>query len=116
MKANQELKNGTTQKKSKKENARDIISKSVQKVCGRKNGTIEKIYSEKLGFTIGYSVGSKSKLKIMKSYQILKNEAKQKLKNNKKENAMGVISKSILKAGRIVRAGVLINSKFFNYE
>ncbi|WP_299800284.1 hypothetical protein [uncultured Maribacter sp.] len=52
----------------------------------------------------------------MKSYQILKNEAKQKLKNNKKENAMGVISKSILKAGRIVRAGVLINSKFFNYE
>jgi hypothetical protein len=61
-------------------------------------------------------VGSKSKLKIMKSYQILKNEAKQKLKNNKKENAMGVISKSILKAGRIVRAVVLINSKFFNYE
>lgn len=52
----------------------------------------------------------------MKSYQILKNEAKQKLKNNKKENAMGVISKSILKAGRIVRAVVLINSKFFNYE
>ena len=52
----------------------------------------------------------------MKSYQILKNEAKQKLKNNKKENALDVISKSILIAVRRVRAGVLINSKFFNYE
>lgn len=31
----------------------------------------------------------------MKSYQILKNEAEQKLKNNKKENALGVISKSL---------------------
>jgi hypothetical protein len=61
-------------------------------------------------------VGSKSKPKIMKSYQILKNEAEQKLKNNKKENALGVISKSILKAVRKVRTGILINSKFFNYE
>jgi len=61
-------------------------------------------------------VGSKSKPEIMKSYQILKNEAKQKLKNNKKENALDVISKSILIAVRRVRAGVLINSKFFNYE
>ena len=59
----------------------------------------------------------------MKSYQILKNEAEQKLNlpagqagNNKKENALGVISKSILKAVRKVRTGVLINSKFFNYE
>jgi|TARA_R110000868_G_scaffold82262_2_gene232315 hypothetical protein len=33
----------------------------------------------------------------MKSYQILKNETEQKLKNNKKENALGVISKSLLK-------------------
>ena len=30
----------------------------------------------------------------MKSYQILKNEAEQKLKNNKKENALDIISKS----------------------
>ena len=52
----------------------------------------------------------------MKSYQILKNEAEQKLKKNKKENARGVISKSFLKAVRKVRTGVLINSKFFNYE
>ena|GEM_PF-32131 len=42
------------------------------------------------------SVGSKSKLKPMKSYQILKNEAAQKNKN-KKENALGVISKSFQK-------------------
>jgi len=61
-------------------------------------------------------VGSKSIPEIMKSYQILKNEAEQKLKNNKKENALGVISKSFLKAVRKVRTGVLINSKFFNYE
>jgi len=40
-------------------------------------------------------VGSKSKTEIMKSYQILKNESEQKLKNNKKENALGVISKSL---------------------
>jgi len=33
----------------------------------------------------------------MKSYQILKNEAEQKSKNNKKENALGVLSKSLLK-------------------
>tara|TARA_R110002167_G_C12362091_1_gene623276 strand:- start:71 stop:256 length:186 start_codon:yes stop_codon:yes gene_type:complete len=61
-------------------------------------------------------VGSKSNPKIMKSYKILKNEAEQKLKNNKKENALDVISKSILKAVRKVRTGILINSKFFNYE
>ncbi len=61
-------------------------------------------------------MGSKSKPETMKSYQILKNEAEQKLKNNKKENALGVISKSILNAVRRVRTGVLINPKFFNYE
>ena len=93
MKANQELKNGTTQKKSKKENARDIISKSVQKVCGRKNGTIEKIYSEKLGFTIGYAMGSKSKMNLMKSYKNIKKEAAP--KKTKKENAQDIISKSL---------------------
>ncbi|PKA99645.1 hypothetical protein B0O79_3363 [Flavobacteriaceae bacterium MAR_2009_75] len=52
----------------------------------------------------------------MKSYQNLKNDVEQKLKNNKKENALGVISKSVFKAVRKVRTGVLINSKFFNYE
>ena len=61
-------------------------------------------------------MGSKSKTETMKSYQILKNETEQKLKNNKKENVLGVISKLILKAVRKVRTGVLINSKFFNYE
>lgn len=35
------------------------------------------------------------KPETMKSYQILKNEAEQKLKQQKKENALGVISKSI---------------------
>ena len=49
----------------------------------------------------------------MKSYQILKNESEQKLKNNKKENALGVISKSLLNAVRKVRAGLLIHYKFF---
>ncbi len=96
MKANQQLKNGTALKKSKKENARDIISKSVQRICGKKNGTIEKIYSEKLGFTIGYSMESKSKLETMKSYRILKSEADQKLKNKKKENALDILSKSVV--------------------
>jgi len=33
-------------------------------------------------------MGSKSKTESMKSYQILKNEAEQKLKNKKKENAL----------------------------
>ncbi|TMM53427.1 hypothetical protein FEE95_20430 [Maribacter algarum] len=58
-------------------------------------------------------MGSKSKPEIMKSYQILKNESEQKLKNNKKENALGVISKSLLNAVRKVRAGLLIHSKYF---
>ncbi len=61
-------------------------------------------------------MGSKSKTETMKSYQILKNEGEQKLKNKKKENALDIISKSILKAVRRVRAESLINSKFFNYE
>ncbi len=113
MKANRILKNGTAQKKSKKENAQDIISKSIQRVCAEKIKMIEKIYDRKFGFTIGYTMGSKSKLEIMKSYQILKNESEQKLKNNKKENALGVISKSLLNAVRKVRAGLLIHSKYF---
>ena len=89
MESNKELKNGTTQKKSKKENARDIISKSIQGVCGKKTGTIEKIYNEKLGFTIGYPMGSRSKTGTMKSYRILKNEAEQKLNKQKEGKRSG---------------------------
>ncbi|MFS4493893.1 hypothetical protein, partial [Maribacter sp. 2308TA10-17] len=100
-------------KNQKKENAQDIISKSIQKVCTKNLGRIDKTYASKFGFIIGYSVGSKSKPEIMKSYQILKNESEQKLKNNKKENALGVISKSLLNAVRKVRAGLLIHSKYF---
>ncbi len=37
MKANQKLKNGTIQKESKKENAPDIISKSIQGDCVKNN-------------------------------------------------------------------------------
>lgn len=36
---------------------------------------IEKIYDEKFGFTIGYSMGSKSKTNLMKSYENIKQEA-----------------------------------------
>ena len=97
MESNKELKNGTTQKNQKKENARDIISKSVQGVCGKKTGTIEKIYNEKLGFTIGYSMGSKSKTNLMKSYENIKKEAGLKLKKQKKENALDIKSKSLQK-------------------
>jgi len=41
------------------------------------------------------SMGSKSKTETMKSYRTLKNEAEQKLKNKKKENAPDIISKSV---------------------
>ncbi len=58
-------------------------------------------------------MGSKSKTKKMKSYGINKKEAEQKLKIKKRENALDIISKSILKAVGRVRAGVLINSNFF---
>ena len=113
MKANQELKNGTTQKISKKENALDIISKSIKTVCSKKVRTIDKVYGIKFGFIIGYSVGSKSKPENMKSYQILKNEAAQKNKN-KKENARGIISKSLQKNNNENclngSGGILINS------
>ncbi len=43
------------------------------------------------------SMGSKSITKKMKSYEINKSKAKQKLKNQKKENALDIISKSLLK-------------------
>ncbi len=45
-------------------------------------------------------MGSKSKTETMKSYQILKNESEQKLKNKKEKNALDIISKSILKVVR----------------
>ncbi|OYX25794.1 MAG: hypothetical protein B7Z06_06740 [Flavobacteriales bacterium 32-35-8] len=43
------------------------------------------------------SMGSKSKTDLMKSYKINKKEAEQKLKKQKKENALDIISKSIFK-------------------
>ncbi len=58
-------------------------------------------------------MGSKSKTKIMKSYGINKKEAEQKLKIKKRKNALDIISKSILKAVRKVRAGLLIHFNFF---
>jgi len=46
-------------------------------------------------------MGSKSIIKKMKSYEINKSEAPTKLKNQKKENASDIISKSLLKSTRI---------------
>jgi len=46
MKANTILKNKTTQKKSKKENAPDIVSKSILFCSDKKVRTIEKVYSK----------------------------------------------------------------------
>jgi hypothetical protein len=43
------------------------------------------------------TMGSKSKMNLMKSYKINKKEAQQKLKKQKKENALDIISKSITK-------------------
>ncbi|TXD83433.1 hypothetical protein ESY86_09640 [Subsaximicrobium wynnwilliamsii] len=43
------------------------------------------------------SMGSKSKIQIMKSYKINKKEAEQKSRKQKKENALDIISKSISK-------------------
>ena len=42
-------------------------------------------------------MGSKSKMNLKKSYKINKKEAEQKLKKQKEENALDIISKSILK-------------------
>ena len=42
-------------------------------------------------------MGSKSKMNLMKSYKINKKEAEQKLKKQKKENALDIISKSLQK-------------------
>ena len=46
-------------------------------------------------------MGSKSIIKKMKSYEINKSEAEIKLKNQKKENASDIISKSLLKSAPI---------------
>ena len=42
-------------------------------------------------------MGSKSKTKIMKSYEINKREVETKLKKQKQENALDIISKSLQK-------------------
>lgn len=42
-------------------------------------------------------MGSKSKMELMESYKINKKEAQQKLKKQKQENALDIISKSITK-------------------
>ncbi len=42
------------------------------------------------------SMGSKSKMNLMKSYKNIKKEAEQKLKKQQKENALDIISKSII--------------------
>ena len=52
----------TAQKNQKKENAQDIISMSIERLCVKKSKTIEKVYDRKFGFTIGYTIGSKSKM------------------------------------------------------
>ena len=54
MKSNQIQKIATAQKNQKKENARDIISKSIKWLCVKKSRTIEKVYGEKFGLIIGY--------------------------------------------------------------
>jgi hypothetical protein len=58
-------------------------------------------------------MGSKSKTKIMESYKINKREAGTKLKKQKKENALDIISKSLKKNINANRPkgsdGILIN-------
>jgi len=87
MKTNRILKNKTVQKNQKKENAQDIISKSIQKICGKNTRPINNAYDKKIGFTAGHIMGSKSKTETMKSFRKHKKEAEQRLKNQKRENA-----------------------------
>ncbi|TXD72772.1 hypothetical protein ESU54_11165 [Aequorivita antarctica] len=58
-------------------------------------------------------MGSKSKTKIMKSYEINKREVETKLKKQKKENALDIISKSLQKNMNVNypkgSGGILIN-------
>ena len=65
-------------------------------LCGKKSFTIENIYDGKFGFAIGYTMGSKSKYRIMKSSQNIQKGSGNK-KILKKENTLAIISKSLLK-------------------
>jgi len=58
MKSIRKHKIARAQKNQKEENALDIISKPVQLRC-QKIRIIEKVYHQKFGITIGYSIGSK---------------------------------------------------------
>ena len=60
------------------------------------NGILNHTKQQKEGNSDG-SIGSKSKMNLMKSYKINKKEAEQKIKKQKKENALDIKSKSILK-------------------
>lgn len=62
MKSNNIQKRSRGQKNQKKENAQDIISKSVGLRGRKKSRTISKIYDRKLGITIGYITGRASLL------------------------------------------------------
>jgi len=59
MKANTILKNEMAQKKSKKENTPDIISKSIFSNRFKKPMAIRKNYHQKFVLVIGYAMGSK---------------------------------------------------------
>lgn len=52
-------------------------------------------------------MGSKSKTKLMKSFRNHKKEVEQRLKNQKRENAQDIISKSVLIAVRESRSTIL---------
>ncbi len=55
-------------------------------------------------------MGSKSKMNLMKSYRIHKKEATQKLKKQKQENALDIISKSFeLKENCLKGSGSIFN-------
>jgi len=43
------------------------------------------------------TMGSKSKMNLMKSYKIIKKDVEQKLKKQQKENALDILSKSLQK-------------------
>ncbi len=120
IKSNQVQKIATAQKNQKKENAQDIISKSLELLCVKKSGTIGKIYDVKFGFIIGYTMGSKSNNHFMKPSRIHKKEAAQNRKlsggreaQQKKENALDIISKSLKKKYCRNGSGRLSNLKFF---
>ena len=98
MKSNPPQKIETVQKYQKTENALDIISMSIKKLYGIKSRTIDKIYDSKFGLVIGYTMGSKSKLNLMKSYKNIKQKVAPK---NKKENAQDIISKSFFKGLKV---------------